>query len=162
MCCEQTGPVDISPSAAVCDSHAMLLAHLPAQAVSVTVAGKENVRPSQVTAAAAAAAVATGADSGGDRYALTAAAATGAGATAIVGAEEGPDMNFLPPNMPGFSELDLQFICTFTEVGVGRVGAVHNRHMLVFCWYLQRCCAGTEQKQTWHGIQQDPTTCLII
>lgn len=99
----------------------MPLTHLPAQAVSVTVAGKENVRPSQVTAAAAAAAVATGADSGGDRYALTA-AATGAGAAAIVGAEEGPDMNFLPPNMPGFSELDLQFICTFTEVGAGAGG----------------------------------------
>lgn len=81
-------------------------------------AGKENVRPGQQpdAAAAAAAAAGVGADSGGADRALIAAAATTSGA-AIVGAEEGQDLNFLPPNMPGFSELDLQFICTFTEVG---------------------------------------------
>lgn len=28
--------------------------------------------------------------------------------------------SYLPPNMPGFTKLDLDFICTFTEVfGVG-------------------------------------------
>ncbi len=68
----------------------------------MTVAGKETVRPSQ-----AAAATAGGAD----------ALAAAAGEAPMVGIEEGQEMNFLPPNMPGFSELDLQFICTFTEVG---------------------------------------------
>lgn len=96
-------------------------------------AGKENVRPGQqpdAAAAAAAAAAGAGADSGGADRALIAAAATTSGA-AIVGAEEGQEMNFLPPNMPGFSELDLQFICTFTEVGAaggrGVGGALHGK-----------------------------------
>ena len=102
----------------------------------MTVAGKENVRPGQQAADAAAAAALPGGDGAADRCALSAAAAPASGAP-LVGAEEGQEMNFLPPNMPGFSELDLQFICAFTEVG-GRGCLL----LLGAAWCLQGCSWG--------------------
>ena len=79
------------------------------EAVSVIVNGKENSRPSQQAAAAASTAPGIGAQGG----------ACGGndddGGGLAAGAEAG-DLNFLPPNMPGFTRLDLDFICTFTEV----------------------------------------------
>lgn len=60
-------------------------------AVSVVVAGKEDA---QLGGGAWAAAAAEGGVEGG-----------------------GGGGSFLPPNMPGFTRLDLDFICAFTEVG---------------------------------------------
>lgn len=65
------------------------------QAVGVQVAGKENTGPA----------------------AQQQAQQPGQQASQAVGAEEGDGLNFLPPNMPGFTETDLKFICAFTEVG---------------------------------------------
>ena len=43
--------------------------------------------------------------------------------TCTQAADGGADLDYLPPDMPGFSQLDLRFIVTFTEVGAaGRSG----------------------------------------
>ena len=71
------------------------------EAVSVTVAGKENRRPNQQQ------------DSGGGGGGST------SGTSSISCGVESEELNFLPPNMPAFTRLDLDFICTFTEVRAG-------------------------------------------
>lgn len=65
-------------------------------ALSVVVAGKEASRPHLRLAEAV---------GGGEEG--------GAG-----GGDPEGELNFLPPNMPSFSQLDLEFVCKFTEVGV--------------------------------------------
>lgn len=65
-------------------------------ALSVVVAGKEAARPHLRLQEAV---------SGGEE--------AGSGG----GARDG-ELDFLPPNMPSFSQLDLDFVCKFTEVGL--------------------------------------------
>ena len=71
------------------------------EAVSVTVAGNENRRPNQ------------------QQYSGGGGGSTCGTSSSISCGVESEELNFLPPNMPAFTRLDLDFICTFTEVRQG-------------------------------------------
>lgn len=99
-------------------------------AVSVVVAGTEHAPP----AGAAGAAEGAGVEEGGG---------------------DGP--SFLPPNMPGFTRLDLDFICAFTEVGACLGTPAWLAGLLI--WLAAGAVAQSERGACQHQ-QSPPAVCL--
>ena len=122
------------------------------EAVSVVVAGKENQRPGQQQ----------GIEAGG-----CAADGSGGGGGGVPGGAEADDgASFLPPSMPGFSRLDLDFICTFTEVvlWLGGMWEVGRFARVCVCVCVVGGKAGHEVgkgRRLWPARPCRPAACLV-